>query len=160
MQVDIGFGDAVYPEPEFASFPVLLPMEQPVIPAYRREAVIAEKFNAMIVLDIRNSRMKDFYDIWFMASTWTFEMAPLRRAILASFERRGVAIPQDVPFALTGEFLNDPQKRRQWSAFVMHAVPREQCPLSRRGRHCLLRTPQCSVRMPRTAGLVAGRIQE
>jgi PAS domain S-box-containing protein len=31
MQVDIGFGDAVYPEPEFASFPVLLPMEPPVI---------------------------------------------------------------------------------------------------------------------------------
>ena len=43
MQVDIGFGDAVYPEPEFPSFPVLLPMEPPVIRAYPREAAIAEK---------------------------------------------------------------------------------------------------------------------
>ncbi len=66
MQVDIGLGDAVYPEPELASFPVLLPMEAPLLRAYPREATIAEKFHAMVVLDIRNSRMKDFYDIWFI----------------------------------------------------------------------------------------------
>ena len=79
MQIDIGFGDAVYPEPELASFPVLLPMEAPLIRAYPRESSIAEKFHAMVVLDIRNSRMKDFYDVWFMASTWTFDMASLRK---------------------------------------------------------------------------------
>ena len=123
MQVDIGFGDAVYPVPEFASFPVLLPMEPPVIRAYPREAAIAEELNAMVVLDIRNSRMKDFYDIWFMANTWNFEMATLRDAIRASFERRGVGIPQDVPFALTEEFLGDPQKTRQWNAFVSRLYP-------------------------------------
>jgi predicted nucleotidyltransferase component of viral defense system len=118
FQIDIGFGDAVYPEPELASFPVLLPMETPVIRAYPREASIAEKFHAMVVLDIRNSRMKDFYDIWFMANTWSFDMASLRKAILASFERRGKPIPGGVPFALTDDFLNDPQKTQQWSAFV------------------------------------------
>ncbi len=118
MQIDIGFGDAVYPEPELASFPVLLPMEVPVIRAYPREASIAEKFHAMVVLDIRNSRMKDFYDIWFMANTWSFDMVFLRKAILTSFERRGSRIPAGVPFALTDEFLNDPQKMQQWAAFV------------------------------------------
>lgn len=123
MQVDIGFGDAVYPEPEFAPFPVLLPLEPPVIRAYPREASIAEKLNAMVVLDIRNSRMKDFYDIWFMANTWNFEMATLRDAIRASFERCGVRIPQDIPFALTEEFLGDPQKTRQWNAFVGRLHP-------------------------------------
>jgi predicted nucleotidyltransferase component of viral defense system len=128
MQVDIGFGDAVYPEPEFASFPVLLPMEAPVIRAYPREASIAEKLNAMVVLDIRNSRMKDFYDIWFMANTWNFEMATLRDAIQASFERRGVGIPQGVPFALTDEFLGDPQKTRQWNAFVSRLYPGSDSP--------------------------------
>jgi predicted nucleotidyltransferase component of viral defense system len=118
MQIDIGFGDAVYPEPELASFPVLLPMEAPLIRAYPREASIAEKFHAMVALDIRNSRMKDFYDIWFMANTWTFDMASLRKAILTSFERRGSTIPTAVPFGLTDDFLNDPQKKQQWSAFV------------------------------------------
>jgi hypothetical protein len=77
----------------------------------------------MVVLDIRNSRMKDFYDIWFMANTWNFEMATLRDAIHASFERRGVRIPQDIPFALTEEFLGDPQKTRQWNAFVGRLHP-------------------------------------
>src|SRR6266852_9358656 len=123
MQIDIGFGDAVYPEPELASFPVLLPMEAPLIGAYPREASVAEKFHAMVVLDIRNSRMKDFYDIWFMANTWTFDMAPLRNAILVSFKRRGSTIPTGVPFALTEEFLNDPQKKRQWNAFVSRLNP-------------------------------------
>ena len=128
MQIDIGFGDAVYPEPELASFPVLLPMEAPLIRAYARESAIAEKFHAMVVLDIRNSRMKDFYDVWFMASTWTFEMASLRRAIVTSFERRGSTIPTAVPFALTDDFLNDPQKKQQWSAFVSRLNPTDTAP--------------------------------
>ncbi len=128
MQVDIGFGDAVYPEPELATFPVLLPMEAPLIRAYPREAAIAEKFHAMVVLDIRNSRMKDFYDIWFMANSWTFDMVSLRNAILASFERRGSKIPDSVPFALTSDFLNDPQKTLQWNAFISRLDPREQTP--------------------------------
>ena len=128
MQIDIGFGDAVYPEAELASFPVLLAMEAPVIRAYPREASIAEKFHAMVVLDIRNSRMKDFYDIWFMARTWTFDMTSLRNAILSSFERRRTAIPTEVPFALTNEFLNDPQKKQQWAAFVNRLNPGNKAP--------------------------------
>jgi len=118
MQVDIGFGDAVYPEPELASFPVLLAMEAPLIRAYPREATIAEKFHAMVALDIRNSRMKDFYDIWFMANTWEFEMESLRKAIEFSFRRRGTQLPEDFPFALTDGFLDDTQKKVQWNAFV------------------------------------------
>ena len=123
MQVDIGFGDAFYPDIQLASFPVLLPMEAPLIRAYPRETSIAEKFHAMVVLDIRNSRMKDFYDIWFMANTWEFDMASLRRAIALAFERRRSALPEGVPFALTNEFLTDPDKMRQWSAFVRRLTP-------------------------------------
>jgi hypothetical protein len=128
MQIDIGFGDAAYPELELASFPVLLPMDAPVIRAYPREASIAEKSHAMVVLDIRNSRMKDFYDIWFMANTWTFEMASLSKAILASFERRGTVIPKEVRLALTDEFLKDQQKKQQWAAFVSRLNPRDNAP--------------------------------
>ena len=128
MQIDIGFGDAVYPEPDLASFPVLLSMEAPLIRAYPREASIAEKFQAMVLLDIRNSRMKDFYDIWFMANTWAFDMASLRKAIVTSFERRGSTIPTAVPFALTDDFLNDPQKKQQWTAFVSRLNPTDKAP--------------------------------
>jgi predicted nucleotidyltransferase component of viral defense system len=127
MQVDIGFGDAVYPEPELASFPVLLSMDAPLIRAYPREAAIAEKLHAMVELDIRNSRMKDFYDIWFMAVTWSFDIASLRKAIAASFERRGLNVPESI-FALTEGFLNDPQKRQQWGAFVNRLNPGDKAP--------------------------------
>jgi hypothetical protein len=82
----------------------------------------------MVVLDIRNSRKKNFYDIWFMANTWTFDLAPSRTAILASFERRKVAIPKDVPFALTVEFLGDAQKKKQWNAFVSRLYPGSKAP--------------------------------
>ena len=128
MQIDIGFGDAVYPEPELASFPVLLFMEAPLIRAYPREASIAEKFQAMVLLEIRNSRMKDFYDIWFMANTWTFDMTSLSKAILTSFERRGSTIPTEVPFALTDDFLDDPQKKQQWTAFLSRLNPGDKAP--------------------------------
>ena len=128
LQIDIGFGDAVYPEPELASFPVLLPMDAPLIRAYPREASIAEKLHAMVELDIRNSRMKDFYDIWFIASTWTFDMASLRKAIIASFGRRRLSVPETVPFALTKDFLNDTQKKQQWNAFVSRLDPADKAP--------------------------------
>jgi hypothetical protein len=103
-------------------------MEAPLIRAYPRESAIAEKFHAMVMLDIRNSRMKDFYDVWLIANTWTFDMASLRTAILTSFERRGSPIPEAIPFALTETFLNDPQKKLQWNAFVSRLNPGDKAP--------------------------------
>jgi Nucleotidyl transferase AbiEii toxin, Type IV TA system len=97
---------------------VLLPMRSPLVRAYPREASVAEKFHAMVELDIRNSRMKDFYDIWFLASNWTFDMGTLRKAIIATFDRRDSEVPKDVPFALTEGFLGDSQKKQQWTAFI------------------------------------------
>jgi predicted nucleotidyltransferase component of viral defense system len=68
MQVDVGFGDAA--SPVTATFPVLLPLDPPQIQVYQRETVIAEKFQAMVALDLRNSRMKDFFDLWAISRTW------------------------------------------------------------------------------------------
>ncbi|MEG9436370.1 nucleotidyl transferase AbiEii/AbiGii toxin family protein [Edaphobacter sp. HDX4] len=128
LQIDIGFGDAVYPEPELAAFPVLLQMSVPVIRAYPREASIAEKLHAMVERDIRNSRMKDFYDICFMANTWTFQLASLRSAITVSFQRRGSTLTNEIPFALTNEFLTDAQKMLQWKAFAGRLNPSDKVP--------------------------------
>lgn len=128
MQIDIGFGDAVYPDPAFADFPVLLPMPAPRIRAYPRESAIAEKLHAMVELGIRNSRMKDFYDIWFMATTWDFELPILHKAIVASFERRGLAVPRTLPFALTKEFTDDTRKQQQWGAFISRLNPDDKTP--------------------------------
>ena len=117
MQIDVGFGDVVDPPPARLTFPVLLPLAPPVLLAYAPETVIAEKFHAMVVLGIANSRMKDFFDIWTLARTHSFEIKQLARSIRGTFERRRTSVPESAPLALTAEFLEDASKRVQWAAF-------------------------------------------
>ena len=89
LQVDIGFGDALTVRPGVLAYPTLLPMPAPQIQAYLMETVIAEKLEAMVHLGMLNSRMKDFFDVWFLARTFSFDGAALADAIRATFERRG-----------------------------------------------------------------------
>jgi predicted nucleotidyltransferase component of viral defense system len=116
--VDIGFGDATEPGLEELDYPVLLDFPAPRIRAYARETVIAEKLQAMVALGDANSRMKDFYDIWSLSTSATFDGDRLARAIAATFTRRKTPIPDGLPRALTPEFARDPLKRDQWNAFA------------------------------------------
>ncbi len=118
LQVDVGFGDLVVPEPETVSYPVLLDFPEPRLRAYPREAVVAEKYQTMVQLGIANSRMKDFYDLWVLARRFEFAGGVLARAIQATFERRKTPLPTQVPLALTPEFYDDTAKRAQWRGFV------------------------------------------
>jgi hypothetical protein len=119
MQIDVGFGDAVQPEPKWSEFPtVIKELAAPILRMYPPEVVIAEKFHAMVVLDIRNSRMKDFFDIWYLARTESFELLALRGAVEATFGRRHTLFPTQVPFALTDGFLLDETKTQQWRGFL------------------------------------------
>jgi predicted nucleotidyltransferase component of viral defense system len=128
LQVDIGFGDAVTPRPEMINFPCLLDFSQPRIKAYSQVSVIAEKFHAMVILGITNSRMKDFYDLYVLASRFTFDGALLVKAVKATFRRRKTVIPDQVPMALTAEFAQDNMKRIQWNAFVQKSGIEKEVP--------------------------------
>lgn len=123
--IDIGFGDAVEPGLDKIELPVLLDLPAPHLLVYPRETVIAEKFQAMVLLGRANSRMKDFYDIWMLAKSYSFEDDRLPRAIAATFARRTTVIPTEVPDALTAAFASDPMKQQQWNAFVrnLNTVP-------------------------------------
>ena len=116
--IDIGFGDAIEPGVEEINLPVLLDLPVPRLRAYARETVVAEKFQAMVMLGLANTRMKDFYDIWMLSRNYDFDGERLSRAIAATFERRATAIPGDLPDALTSAFSTDLTKERQWAAFV------------------------------------------
>ncbi len=118
LQIDIGFGDTITPEPQAVVYPTLLEFPAPHVLAYPQETVVAEKFQAMVALGIANSRMKDFYDIWTLARQFPFEGPSLRAAIRATFERRQTALPVKPPLALTSEFGTDRQKAVQWTAFL------------------------------------------
>lgn len=118
IQIDIGFGDAIHPGPATITYPTLLDLPAPTLKAYPRETVVAEKFQAMVVLGIANSRMKDFYDVWTLAREFEFSGPDLCAAIAATFERRKTELPKQPPLALTPEFTSDGQKLTQWKAFV------------------------------------------
>ena len=104
IQVDVGFGDAVQPSPKAIEFPVLLDHTPPKVLAYPAEAVVAEKFHAMITLGMANSRLKDYYDIWRILETMPFKMPLIASALTATFKKRGTELPVDEPEALTNEY--------------------------------------------------------
>jgi predicted nucleotidyltransferase component of viral defense system len=118
ISVDIGFGDAVEPGVEDIDLPVLLDMPSPHLRAYPIETVIAEKFHAMVALGRANSRMKDYYDVWMLTSTFEIEPERLQRAITATFARRTTLVPTEVPDGLSDAFAADPGKQRQWDSFA------------------------------------------
>ncbi|MDZ7842410.1 MAG: nucleotidyl transferase AbiEii/AbiGii toxin family protein [Gammaproteobacteria bacterium] len=118
VTVDVAFGDALEPGAEVIDYPSMLDLPTPRLRAYARETVIAEKFQAMVALGRANSRMKDFYDVWLLSQSFSFDDDRLARAIAATFARRETSIPAELPDAFTSAFADDEQKQRQWSAFL------------------------------------------
>ncbi|MCK5243276.1 nucleotidyl transferase AbiEii/AbiGii toxin family protein [bacterium] len=128
IQVDVGFGDVVTPKAKKISYPTLLDFPVPSIRACPRETVVAEKFQAMVMLGIANSRMKDFYDLYVLARDFAFDGNILVRAIQATFKRRKTNIPSEPPLVLTDEFSSDEVKSVQWRAFVRRSGLEEGVP--------------------------------
>jgi len=114
MQIDVGFGDIIHPEPIEAELPTILDSPAPRLLCYSRESAIAEKFEAMIKLRELNSRMKDFYDIWLLSRQFEFDGSVLAEAIRLTLKNRDTEIP-DVITAFTEEFIR--AKNKQWTAF-------------------------------------------
>ncbi|MCP9850838.1 nucleotidyl transferase AbiEii/AbiGii toxin family protein [Cyanobium sp. Morenito 9A2] len=119
VQLDLGFGDAVVPEPADITYPTLLnDLPAPELLAYPREAAVAEKFEAMLKLDLRNSRMKDFHDLWALASSFSFEGQVLQAAVDACFKRRGTPWTEQIPTPLTPVFYQRPDLAARWAGYL------------------------------------------
>lgn len=128
LQVDVGFGDTVVPAAQHSEFPALLAEQGPVVKAYSPETVIAEKFNAMVLLGMANSRMKDYFDIWMLSQNFTLEGTVLREAILNTFAKRQTALPDSEPIGLSEEFSGNGSKLLQWQGFVKRQRRQETAP--------------------------------
>lgn len=118
LQIDIGFGDIIVPAPVEIMFPGLLDLETPTLLGYTPESTIAEKFQAIVALDMVNTRMKDFYDIWLLLTTLDLDKKNLRNAILSTFNRRHTELPKQIPVGLSPVFTDDETKKKQWQAFL------------------------------------------
>lgn len=121
LQIDIGFGDAVTPDPEEVIFPVLLQSENlpaPRLTVYPKETVVAEKLETIVRRGLSNSRMKDYYDLWVLTEQFQFSQAVLVEAVRRTFNRRATVLPEGIPAGLSKEFSSDAVKIAQWSAFI------------------------------------------
>lgn len=122
MQVDVGFGDAIEPAPLESIYPTLLDAPAPHIRAYPRDSVVAEKLHALVILGERNSRYKDFFDLYSVSQQFRFDGRSLARSVAATFERRRTAISMDSPVALTPRYYSDESRSTQWRAFLNRSV--------------------------------------
>lgn len=124
VQVDIGFGDYVYPLPKRGNFPSLLPdLPQANILMYPPETVVAEKFEAMIRFGEANTRIKDFHDIWVTTHTFRFDLPSLVEAVSGTLRRRETAFPTEMPVDLTEVFAAIAENRGLWSGFLRRNPP-------------------------------------
>jgi predicted nucleotidyltransferase component of viral defense system len=114
IQIDVGFGDVVFPEPQPCTLPSLLDFPSPRLMGYSRESAIAEKFEAMVRHRELNSRMKDFYDVWLLSRQFEFDGNQLGEAIRRTFDKRGVPLPEAI-VAFTESFIS--VKQVAWTAF-------------------------------------------
>lgn len=121
LQVDVGFGDIITPGAEEVAYPTLLDFPAPRLLGYTPETAIAEKLQALVVLDMANTRLKDFLDIWILISGREFAGEGVAQAIAATFARRQTEIPATTPVGLTPVFHSDSTKQTQWIAFLRKA---------------------------------------
>jgi len=118
LQIDVAFGDVITPKVSELYYPSLLEMPTPRIRTYPKETVVSEKLQSIVYLGMQNSRMKDFFDLFWLCRMFPFDGHDLLEAIRATFQRRKTDIPSQLPLALSDEFSLDPVKRTQWKAFL------------------------------------------
>ncbi len=122
MTIDIGFGDVVTPHPVSLDYPLLLEeLPGANILAYSTETVIAEKMHAIIDLADQSSRMKDYYDIYHLLTSFKYENTILQDAINRTFEDRHTLYKADTMF-FRKDFPDHPQMQLRWAAFLRKAT--------------------------------------
>ena len=99
----------------------MLGFPTPAVLAYPRDAVVAEKFEALVVLGDRNSRIKDFFDLHHLAEHFRFDRATLVEAVVRTFARRRTPIPHGVPIGLSPAYWQNPSRPAQVRAFARRA---------------------------------------
>lgn len=119
VQIDFGFGDALTPGPEDAEYPTIIKdLPAPQLRIYPKVVTIAEKLEAMVKLGRKNSRMKDFHDIWALSSAFSFNGAQLREAISKCFERRKTPWYAEIPDPLTTAFYTFNKLKGFWDSYL------------------------------------------
>lgn len=118
FSIDFGVGDVIVPKQEKRKIPTQLPdFESPTVSTYSIETTVSEKFDAILSLMEFSSRMKDYYDIYYIANKFDFDGAILTEALRTTFVNRGhhFTVQQ---FEQVMSFSDDAAMQKKWKAFV------------------------------------------
>lgn len=89
INIDFGVGDVIIPKQEKRALPTqLAEFEKPVVNTYSLETTIAEKLDAILDLMEYSSRMKDYYDIYYLSKHFEFDNKVLAEAMKKTFANR------------------------------------------------------------------------
>ena len=112
----------MWPQAGACTYPTLLDLPAPDVLAYPREAVDDEKLEALVVHGDSNSRIKDFFDLHYLATHFEFDQATLAEAVRRTFARRRTPIPADAPIGLTHAYWENISRPAQVRAFARRAA--------------------------------------
>ena len=116
--IDFGVGDVIVPQQEKRKIPTQLDdFNSPVVNTYSLETTIAEKIDAILSLMEFSSRMKDYYDIYYLANRFDFDGSTLATALQKTFENRGHNFTLE-QFEQVITFGSDDAMQKKWKAFV------------------------------------------
>ena len=118
FSIDFGVGDVIVPKQEKRKIPTQLSdFDAPTVNTYSIETTIAEKIDAILSLMEFSSRMKDYYDIYYLANKFDFDGATLTEALKKTFENRGHSFTVE-QFEQVMGFDSDGAMQKKWKAFV------------------------------------------
>lgn len=118
FSIDFGVGDVIVPKQEKRKIPTQLDgFTEPIVNTYSLETTIAEKIDAILNLMEFSSRMKDYYDIYYLANKFDFDGAMLTEALRKTFENRGHIFTSE-QFEQVMAFDSDEAMQKKWKAFV------------------------------------------
>ena len=117
FSIDLGVGDVIVPRQEKRKIPTQLDgFEAPTVNTYSLETTVAEKLDAILSLMEFSSRMKDYYDLYYLANKFDFNGATLTEALKKTFENRGHKFTVE-QFEQVMAFGSDDAMQKKWKAF-------------------------------------------
>ena len=118
IKIDFGVGDIIVPRKEKRIIPTQLDdFDKPVVNTYSLETTIAEKLDAILDLMEYSSRMKDYYDLYYILTHFEFDKDTLAEAMKKTFENRNHHFTME-QFEQVMSFGEDEAMNKKWLAFI------------------------------------------
>lgn len=122
FHVDFGVGDVIIPKSELRELSTQLDgFDKPEVMTYSLESTVAEKFDVIISLMELSSRMKDYYDIYYLATKFSFDARKLQEALSGTLENRGTSYQKD-SLERVLSFAQIKEMQVKWNHFIKRTI--------------------------------------